>query len=319
MSERIPTIDFSPFLNGDAAAQAKVASALGETFERYGFVSLIGHGMDLSAIAGAFATAEAFFALPEEEKRLVQDKRNNRGYVPMFDSQEPGKKPSGQEAFSIGHPTRPADPKLQALPFHAVTPIPARPEGFEAALHACYGTMFTLGEQILRAVAMHLGRDPGFFAEMSRETYSNMRIIHYPPKEQVAEVTDVGVRAHVDEGLITLLIQDMNGGLSVQGPGDVWLPVVPDPQAIVVNVGKLLRRWTNGRFNAALHQVVNSSGRERYSIPLFVHPSYNTVIDPMTLVGEAPKGEEFTPIVAGEQVFANFLARRPSWKLEAAV
>lgn len=318
MIDRIPTIDFAPFLHGNEAERAAVARALGETFERYGFVSLTGHGMDEAAIAGAFATAESFFALPEAEKRLVQDKRNNRGYVPMFDSQEPGKKPSGQEAFSLGHPTRPADPALQALPFHAITPIPARPEGFEAALQGCYRTMFALGERILEAVALHLGREPGFFAEMSRETYSNMRIIHYPPQEQVAAVTDVGVRAHVDEGLITLLIQDMNGGLSVLAPDGVWLPVVPDPKAIVVNVGKLLRRWTNGRFNAALHQVVNSSGRERYSIPLFVHPSYNTRIDPMTLLGEAPAGEEFAPIIAGEQVFANFLARRPSWKLEPA-
>jgi hypothetical protein len=66
--------------------------------------------------------------------------------------------------------------------------------------------------------------------------------------------------------------------------------------------------------SAAMHMVVNRSGRERYSIPLFVHPSYHTAIDPMTLVGEAPAGEDFAPIIAGEQVYKNFMARRLSWQ-----
>ena len=70
----------------------------------------------------------------------------------------------------------------------------------------------------------------------------------------------------------------------------------------------------HGRYRAALHKVVNRSGRERYSIPLFVHPSYHTRIDPMSLVGQAPAGEDFEPIVAGERVYANFMARRPSWQ-----
>ena len=113
----------------------------------------------------------------------------------------------------------------------------------------------------------------------------------------------------------TLLIQDMNGGLAVQAPDGEWLPVIPNRDAIVINVGKLLRRWTNGRYNAALHRVVNVSGNERYSIPLFVHPSFRTVVDPRDLVGQAPAGPDYEPIVAGERVYANFAKRRPSWKL----
>jgi isopenicillin N synthase-like dioxygenase len=130
----------------------------------------------------------------------------------------------------------------------------------------------------------------------------------------VAGIADFGVHPHVDEGLITLLVQDLNGGLSVLGPDGAWWPVVPDPAAIVVNVGQLLRRWTGGRYAAALHQVVNRSGRERYSMPLFVHPAFHTVIDPATLVGTRPAGEEYAPIVAGERVYANFQARSRSWQ-----
>ncbi len=313
MAEAIPTLDFSAFGGADPAARLALAERLGEAFERYGFVQLVGHGVEPAVVEGAFAAAEAFFDQPEAVKRAVQDQRNNRGYIPMFDSVAPGRKPDGHEAFSIGHLTRPADPALRALPFHAATPWPDMP-GFRARMEACYAAMYGLSQQILAATALHLGAPEAFFVEASRESYSNMRVIHYPPAEAVAETADVGVRAHEDEGLITLLIQDMKGGLSVLGPSGDWLPVVPNRAAMVINVGKLLRRWTNGRYRAALHRVVNSSGQERYSIPLFVHPSFHTVIDPQSLVGQAPAGADFAPIVAGEQVYANFLARRPSWR-----
>ncbi len=312
--DAIPVLDFSGFHAG-GAAQAEAVAALGAAFERYGFVSLIGHDIPQRVLDGAFAAAEAFFDQPEEVKRRVQDRRNNRGYIPMFDTALPGQKPGGHEAFSMGHLTRPADPKLRELPFHAETPWPNMP-GFRDRLEACYAAMYAVGQDVLAAVALHLGKSADFFAEASRESYSNMRVVHYPPAERIADKTDIGVRAHADEGLITLLYQDMNGGLAVQGPAGDWLPVVPRRDALVINVGKLLRRWTNGRYPAAIHMVVNSSGRERYSIPLFVHPSYSTVIDPHTLVGEEPAGEDFAPIVAGERVYANFMARRLSWQTE---
>ena len=311
--DAIPTLDFTPFRTGDGTARQAVAQALGAAFERYGFVQLTGHGVPDATLDAAFAAAEAFFDRPDPWKRLVQDRRNNRGYIPLFDTARPGERPAGQEAFSVGHPHRPADPKLRDLPFHAETPWPDLP-GFRERLEACYAAMYGLSQQVLRAVAIHLGAPEDFFVEASRESYSNMRVIHYPPAEAVADRSDVGVYAHQDEGLVTLLVQDMNGGLSVQGPAGDWLPVVPDRAAMVINVGKLLRRWTNGRYRAATHMVVNRSGRERYSVPLFVHPSFHTRVDPRSLVGEEPAGEEFAPIVAGEQVYASFQRSRLSWQ-----
>jgi isopenicillin N synthase-like dioxygenase len=314
MTDAIPTLDFSAFLAGAPADRLAVANALGDAFERYGFVQLVGHGVKQETIDATFAAAEAFFDMPEEFKRQVQDRRTNRGFIPMFDGiAEQTKKPNGQEAYSVGHLWRPDDAELLKLPLYAATPWPEMP-GFRARLEAYYTAMYGLSQQILAAAALHLGVAEDFFAEASKASYSNMRIIHYPPAEKVAEVTDIGVRPHEDQGLITLLVQDMNGGLSVLGPAGDWLPVVPNRDAMVINVGKLLKRWTNGRYKAALHKVFNGSGRERYSMPLFVHPSWHTRIDPMTLVGQAPGGPDFEPIVAGEQVYRNFMAQRKSWQ-----
>jgi len=306
----IPTIDIAPLLGGAPAARRAVAAAIGQAAEAYGFMKLVGHGVPQAVIDDTFRAAVDFFGQPEEAKRPFQERRTNRGFQPMFDNARPGEKPSGQEAFSMGHPVPPSDPALLGLPFYAATPWPGVAL-FRQRLEATYFELFRVAESVLETFALHLGAAPDFFANVSRNTYSNMRVVHYPPQEAVQHVTDVGVRPHEDQGLLTLLIQDMNGGLDVMGPDSEWLPVVPDERAIVLNVGKLLTRWTNGRLKSALHRVVNRSGRERYSIPLFVHPNYHQVIDPRDFGGDEPA--RFAPIVAGEQVYANFARERKSW------
>jgi len=306
----IPTIDIAPLFSGDAAQRAAIARQLGEAAETYGFMKLVGHGVPDALIADTFRAAVDFFGQSEEAKAPYQERKTNRGFQPMFDNAKPGQKPSGQEAFSMGHPIPPEDPALLSLPFYAATPWPDTPL-FRERLEASYHALFSVGERVLEAFAVHLGAPTDFFANVSRNPYSNMRVVHSPPQEAVQHIADEGVRAHEDQGLITLLIQDMNGGLEVLGPEKDWLPVVPDERAIVLNVAKLLTRWTNGRLKSALHRVINRSGRERYSIPLFVHPNYHQVIDPRDFAGsEAPR---FEPIVAGEQVYKNFAGERKSW------
>ena len=312
IKHEIPTIDFQPFREGSDAERRAVAERMGAAAETYGFMSLVGHGVPAPVVQGTFDAAATFFELPDETKLRVQEQRNNRGYQPLFDNVYPGQKPSGAEAFSMGHPVPPSDTSLLSLPFYAQTPWPES-AGFRDRLTACYNALYGLSRGVLRSFAMHLGKPEDFFDRVSGNTYSNMRVIHYPPAERIADITDIGVRPHEDQGLITLLIQDMNGGLSVLGPDKAWLPVVPNAQAIVLNVAKLMTRWTNGRYRSAVHTVVNKSGRERYSIPLFVHPDYHQVIDPRDFAA-ANETINFDPIVAGDQVYANFARQRVSWR-----
>ena len=314
--DRIPTIDIAPYLHGDAGARAAVALALGHAAERYGFALIVGHDIPLSTIAGGFDAGRSFFEMPDADKRRMQERGSDRGYQPMFDNLRDDGKPSAQEGYTMGHPVAPVDATLADEPFYAPTPWPALP-GFQSRFEALYRAMFDLGRDVLGAMALHLGARPDFFEAALVDTYSHMRINHYPPHETVAHVADEGVFPHHDESLITLLLQDENSGLQVMGQDGTWLPVAPNPQAVVVNVGKMLRHWTGGRYNAALHQVINRSGRDRYSIPLFMHPSFRTVVDPRDLIGGSEPSATHPPIVAGEAVQASFASTRASWQAAA--
>ena len=61
----------------------------------------------------------------------------------------------------------------------------------------------------------------------------------------------------------------------------VWIPVPPRPNSLVVNLGGELERWSNGRFKATLHCVVNETGRERFSLPFFYEPNLDAQVAPL--------------------------------------
>jgi len=59
-----------------------------------------------------------------------------------------------------------------------------------------------------------------------------------------------------------------------------------------------LHRMSNGKLLSTPHRVINTSGRERYSVPFFFDPNVSTIVAPLPGTG-APK---FDPLN-----FADFL------------
>lgn len=39
--------------------------------------------------------------------------------------------------------------------------------------------------------------------------------------------------------------------------------------------------WSNGLYKAPVHRVLTNSGKERFSVPFFYNPSYDTNVEPL--------------------------------------
>jgi len=66
------------------------------------------------------------------------------------------------------------------------------------------------------------------------------------------------------------------GGLQLLNADGEWMPIMPENDEIVINVGDMLQRLTNNYLKSTTHRVVNPPREEwhkpRLSIPFFLHP-----------------------------------------------
>jgi isopenicillin N synthase-like dioxygenase len=102
-----------------------------------------------------------------------------------------------------------------------------------------------------------------------------MRLLHYPPLGPGAPEGAIRAAAHEDINTITLLLGAEEAGLELLTKTGEWLPIPAAAGALVINVGDMLDRQTNGRLRSTTHRVVNPRGdaalRSRYSMPFFLH------------------------------------------------
>ena len=113
-----------------------------------------------------------------------------------------------------------------------------------------YWTCWEAGKQILCALALGIGVDEHHLLKHHSGDYNQLRLLHYPPIP--AEAIEGGkfarMPAHTDWTTITLLFQDDCGGLQVEDPkrAGEFIDVAPVPGTLVMNVGDMLMRWSNG-------------------------------------------------------------------------
>jgi isopenicillin N synthase-like dioxygenase len=282
---------------------AAFAERLGRSFENYGFAVIADHGIPAELIARAEEKAKAFFALPEEVKRryLIAGGGGARGYTPFGIETAKGHKAHDlKEFWHVGRDLAPGHPFRNHMGDNL---WPAEVEGFRETFQELYSAFDEAGLKILKAIARYLAVDEDYFEDSVRDGNSVMRLLHYPP---IPEPTGAHIRAgaHEDINAITLLLGAEEAGLELLTKDGRWIPVSPRPGELVVNIGDMLQRLTNGVLRSTSHRVVNPApdraSHARYSMPFFLHFRSDFLIE--ALPGTVPAGEQpkWPPITADD-------------------
>ncbi len=232
-------------------------------------------------IDAAFAEAKKFFALPPEVKASVKINSSHRGYIGINNSTYSAEvKPNYNETFLMGFDLGPDDPDVKAgVAMHGSNQWPAGHPQFRATIEAYHRALLDLGFVILRifGTALDLGED--FFAGHYTKPMPFVRLLHYPPQPPTRADNEFGIAPHTDYGFLTILAQDDIGGLQVKRRDGGWIDATYIPGTFVVNIADMLMQWTNDRWVSTPHRVINTTGRERYSIPFFFDPTYHTLVE----------------------------------------
>ena len=111
----LPVIDVLDLTSSNLDARRAVGSRLSAACLDKGFFYIKNHGVEESLVESVFSEAAAFFALPAEQKALVDKARSNanRGYEALQgQTLEPGAPPDLKEGYYIGPEHTPDDPRV---------------------------------------------------------------------------------------------------------------------------------------------------------------------------------------------------------------
>ncbi|MFL6729825.1 MAG: isopenicillin N synthase family dioxygenase [Sphingomicrobium sp.] len=279
------------------------AQELGRSFEDYGFAIIADHGIPDALIHDAEEKAKAFFALPDETKRKyhIEGGGGARGYTPFGIETAKGASAFDlKEFWHVGRELAAGHPFRDHMPDNV---WPTEVPGFRETFEELFATFDRTGLKILKAIARYLSIDEDYFIDTVRDGNSVMRLLHYPPIEGEPG-SNVRAGAHEDINTITLLLGAEEAGLELLTRDGRWIPVSPKPGELVVNIGDMLQRLTNGRLRSTTHRVVNPPperrGFSRFSMPFFLHFRSDFLIEP--LPGTVPAGEQpkWPPITAND-------------------
>lgn len=306
--QSVPVIDVAPLFGGSDEAARAVAAEIRKASVEVGFFYVAGHNVPSQLMQDMLAAAKGYFARPEVEKRRIQVNAAHRGYVPFAQTTlGQAYKPDLKESLNFAFPFQPGDPYLaDGKPLIGLNQWPDDEPGLRRTAEAYYDAVFELGQRVLEGFALALDLERSFFRGLYRHPLVRARLIHYPPQSEAGAEGQFGAAPHTDWGCITVLWQDDVGGLQVRNRAGQWIDAPPIPGTFVINIGDMLERWSNDLFVSTPHRVVNASGRERYSIPVFYDPDFETVVECLPNCSGPGNPPKHPRTIAGEYITAQY-------------
>lgn len=307
MRPTVPSIDFKPFLHGSAGDRQLIASEIDEALGSVGFIQLHNHGIEQHKVDDCFQWSKRLFALSESGKGSIRPSSpsRNRGYSGIG-NEKIRDTICMKENFNCGNPKDLE--RDNSWPTEELLP------GFRHFTEDFYQDCAQLIHQLLQCLSLALNLSPkDSLGQYHDSSLFDLSFIHYP----TVSLPSGGLTrnpAHSDFGTLTLLFQDEVGGLEVADTSSTnseisarversgsFVHVDPKPGTILVNVGYLLMRWSNGHWKNTIHRVSEpphwkdqgsaDAIPERYSIAYFSAPDPATVVEalPCCCGDQAPK------------------------------
>jgi isopenicillin N synthase-like dioxygenase len=299
----LPVVDVATLLGRAGPPAEQVARDIEGACRDSGFFYVSGHGVPASLVERLDRASRAFFELPVDVKMdiaMSHGGRAWRGFFPVGAELTSGR-PDLKEGIYFGTELRPDDPRVVAgLPLHGANLFPRQVPSLRDAVLDYLDALTGTAQAVLSGIALSLGLSSDYFS--SRYTANPtvlFRIFHYPPSPP--ETDDWGVGEHTDYGLLTMLLQDDNGGLQVKTPRG-WVDAPPIAGTFVCNIGDMLDRMTGGWYRSTAHRVRNVSGNERLSFPFFFDPDFTAEVPP--LPGRASLTDDGEPRWDGQDLRA---------------
>ena len=263
----IPSVSLKSLMSDDA----EVITHLENSLENIGFFILKDHDLNLELVRDAFSLSKELFNLPFKIKKKyhVEGSNGARGYTPYgietaLNEDVPDQKEFWHQGSTTNH---------KLMPNLYIDEL----DGF-SFVDNLYKEFEKTGLEILKAMSKFNIKYNCDIIDSAVNGNSILRMIHYPATKANNEYR---ARAHNDVNLITLLIGGNAAGLEAQDKQGNWIPCNCSENEIICNIGDMMELISNRKLISTTHRVVaqGNSSSSRYSIPFFLHPRPEVVLN----------------------------------------
>lgn len=311
----VPVVDLAGAFAGGTSGRSAVAREFGRAMEEAGFVAITGHQVPDALVGATYADMRAFFAQPLAQKRrwTAPEQTKTRGYLPL-----------GVESVAATLSGRTPPDLCEALVFASLQREragsgkpnfwPGTPATLASNVRRYFDAMLSLTRELMRISALALDLRQDWFDEMFVEPSFTLRFVNYPDQPSPPQPGQLRYGAHHDYGGLTILRQDdAPGGLQICDRAGRWHDVPPVAGSVVINVGDLMARWTNGRWRSTLHRVVNpprelTGSTQRLSMVAFTGPHHDTRVECLPSCTSEGNPPRFAPVTAGDYILSKIAA-----------
>ncbi|KAK7321235.1 hypothetical protein VNO77_31672 [Canavalia gladiata] len=296
-TENIPIIDYSQLTSSNPNERFKAIQQLGDACRDWGFFMLINHGVSETLRDELVREGQRFFDLSEKEKKeyagekILDPVRCGTSFNVMVE----------KTLFWRDYLKCHVHPHFNA---------PSKPPGFSEILKEYSAKGRELTGELLKGISQSLGLEENYIHKrMNMDSGFQVLVINFYPPCPKPELV-MGLPAHTDHGLLTLLMQNEFGGLQIELNGK-WIPVHPLPNSFLVNTGDHLEILTNGKYKSVVHRAVVNKKGARISVGIANGPPLDTI------VGPAPElYDEVTPPAYRAITYRDYLQLQQSNELD---